>query len=354
MRTIATPHLKWEQNVQINAGMDFQLFMSKLNGTVEYFQRSSNDLLYTRDVPLSAVTGSASSYNCNMGDIKNSGIELTLNYNAINKRNFSWNVNYNFTWLKNRIESLPDGEYIAGNGNNEAYYKFYEGGTRYTFIAPRYAGVNPETGQAQYWKKLFDTDGKVVGKELTTDWKDVSTVNQMDEIGTAIPKFFGSLTNNFNIYDFDFSFMLYYSFGSYLYDHMYCESSALRQGFSVSDEFIGNRWQQPGDVTDVPMLQTTDYTLMRKYSDRFFYKNNFLRLRNITLGYTLPQQISKKASISNLRIYATGVNLLTFGNAAKKYTDPEANASGSVYNGANRDGTMGTAKSYVIGFEITF
>jgi TonB-linked SusC/RagA family outer membrane protein len=349
---IPTPDLIWEKNRQLNAGVDFRLF-GNLSGTVEYFDRSSEDLLYYRDLPLSGVTGAATGYNTNMGDVVNRGLEISLNYTPVRSKHFSWNVDANVTLLKNTVTSLPDGDYTF-TASGGSYYLMREGGSRYDLIAPRYAGVDPQTGNALYWKKIFNEAGEETGREKTSNYAEVSSTSQMDVIGTAIPKIYGAVTNTFTCRDFDFSFMLYYSLGSWMYDHMYVESQTMRLGFSLVEDFVENRWQKPGDVTDYPRLTVIDYTLTRKYTDKFIFKNDFLRLRNISLGYSLPKNLLRKAGITNARLFVTGVNLLTWGPAASRGTDPEIQADGSAYNGSNANGALGTSKSVSGGIQLTF
>lgn len=354
VNTISTPDLKWEKNQQFNAGFDFGVLNHKLRGSVEYFSRSAKDLLYYKEVPPSSTTGNATGYNTNLGDIKNYGIEWTLSATPIAGKDFSWGIDYNMTWLKNKITYLPEGEY-SYNGSY-AKYKMVEGKSRYEIVGPRYAGVDPETGKAMYWKKIFDAQGNVTDRVKTTDYTEVNTDSQYDYLGSSIPKLYGSLTNNFRYKDFDFSFMLYYSLGNVQADHMYKESSVLRQGFSIASEFVKDRWRQPGDVTDVPRLAvdgTSAYNGASFYSDRFIYKNDYLRLRNITLGYNVPRVLLSKIGMNNVRIYLTGDNLLTFGNAAQKGTDPEMNITGEAYNGADKSGAISTRMSFTGGIQIS-
>jgi TonB-linked SusC/RagA family outer membrane protein len=352
LSAMPTPDLKWEKNVQFNIAADFRLF-NKLSGTIEYFDRSAKDLLYYRDLPMSATVGAATGYNTNLGNVSNRGLELSLNYSLVNTKNFSWTIDGNLTYLKNKITSLPDGDYTF-TASGGSYYLMQEGGSRYDLIAPRYAGVDPETGDALYWKKIFNEAGEETGREKTNNYAEVSSTSQMDVIGSSIPKYFGSVTNILGYKGLDLSVMFYYSLGSVMYDHMYVESQTMRLGFSLVEDFVKDRWQKPGDVTNYPRLTVSDYTLTRKYTDKFIFDNDFVRLRNVTLGYTLPKQLIAKAGISNLRIFATGVNLLTWGPAARRGTDPEIQADGSAYNGSNAGGALGASKSVSGGLQITF
>jgi TonB-linked SusC/RagA family outer membrane protein len=353
--TIATPNLKWEKNQQFNTGIDFSIFNNKLNGTIEYFARSSKDLLYYKEVPLSATTGNATGYNTNLGNVRNSGLEITLNYNPARTKSFSWIVDYNITLLENKITYLPDGDYSYNGSFGK--YKMTQGKSRYELVGPRYAGVDPETGRAMYWKKTFDSSGNVTSREKTTDYTAVNNSAQYDYLGSSLPKAYGALTNTFKYKDFDFSFMFYYSLGGHLADHMYKEASVLRQGFSLANKFVKDRWRQPGDITDVPRLTvdgTTAYSAASMYSDRFVYKNDYLRLRNVSLGYSIPRMILSKLGINSVRFYVTGDNLLTFGNAARRGTDPEMDISGDAYNGADKNGAISSRMSFTGGLQVSF
>jgi TonB-linked SusC/RagA family outer membrane protein len=352
LNTMATPGLRWEKNKQFNVAADFRLF-NRLSGTVEYFARSSEDLLYYRDLPPSATVGAATGYNTNMGNVANRGLEVSLAWTPVQTRDFTWTIDGNVTYLKNEITSLPDGDYTF-TADGGSYYLMQEGGSRYDLIAPRYAGVDPQTGDALYWKKIFNEAGEETGREITSNYADVSSTSQMDVIGSTIPKYYGSVTNTFRYGNFDLSFMLYYSLGSKMYDHMYVESQTMRLGFSMVEDFVKDRWQKPGDVTAYPRLTVIDYTQTRKYTDKFIFDNDFFRLRNLTLGYALPKRIIAKAGISSLRVFVTGVNFLTWGDAAKRGTDPEIQANGSAYNGANAGGALGASKSVSGGLQITF
>lgn len=354
VNTISTPNLKWEKNEQFNAGFDFIAFDNKLRGGIEYFSRSAKDLLYYKEVPPSSTTGNATGYNTNLGDIQNYGVEFTFGVTPVATKNFVWDIDYNMTWLKNKITYLPEGEY-SYNGNY-AKYKMVEGKSRYEIVGPRYAGVDTETGKAMYWKKIFDANGNVTDRVKTTEYTEVNTDSQYDYLGSSIPKMYGSLTNSFRYSDFDLSFMLYYSLGSVQADHMYKESSVLRQGFSIASEFVSDRWRQPGDVTDVPRLTvdgTSTYNGISFYSDRFIYKNDYVRLRNVTLGYNVPRSLLSKIGMNNVRVYLTGDNLFTFGKAASRGTDPEMNITGEAYNGADKSGAISTRMSFTGGIQIS-
>lgn len=307
--SLATPKLHWEKNEQWNIGVDFALF-SWLNGTLEYYTRSSDGLLYYQELPLSAQVGNVTGINTNVGDIRNSGFEATLGFQLFNQNKFQWRIDVNMSTLKNEVTKLPTE--IGFWSNVVAWYKLEEGGSLYDFWAPRFAGVDPESGYATYYKK----DGSVVNKTAAL------TKDDYEFVGSALPKVYGSLTNSFNFYGFDASFMLYYSLGG----HMYCYNkselaSYSRVGVSPVLDLVKDRWSGPGDSSaKTPINFMTNRSISAiGYSDYYIINNDYLRLRNVTIGYTLPKYITKKIGLENARIYFSGDNLLTFGKATKYY-----------------------------------
>jgi hypothetical protein len=226
-----------------------------------------------------------------------------------------------------------------------------EGHSLYEFFMVKHAGVNPENGNQQYWIK----DGNE-GWKTTENYTDVTT-NDYQYCGSAIPKSFGSITNNFKFHNFDFSFMWYGSFGSKMYDYVYSERTTIRDGVGVIQDLVaGKYWTQPGDKAIFPRWSASSYANTRRASDFFLFNNDYIRLRNVTLGYTLPKRITQKVGISNTRIYLTGDNLLTLGSATNRYTEPETGVQGNNYNGnANTDnGIQGSRRVYMCGIQISF
>lgn len=282
--SLATPKLHWEKNEQWNIGVDFALF-SWLNGTLEYYTRSSDGLLYYQELPLSAQVGNVTGINTNVGDIRNSGFEATLGFQLFNQNKFQWRIDVNMSTLKNEVTKLPTE--IGFWSNVVAWYKLEEGGSLYDFWAPRFAGVDPESGYATYYKK----DGSVVNKTAAL------TKDDYEFVGSALPKVYGSLTNSFNFYGFDASFMLYYSLGG----HMYCYNkselaSYSRVGVSPVLDLVKDRWSGPGDSSaKTPINFMTNRSISAiGYSDYYIINNDYLRLRNVTIGYTLPKYIVRR------------------------------------------------------------
>lgn len=342
--TIATPNLKWERNKQFNVAVDFS-FLSRLSGTVEFYTRNSADLLYYKELPLSAQVGDANGINTNLGNVRNQGVEITLNATAIKNRDFEWTIDFNFSTLSNKVTYLPSGPY---NYSSRAGYRMEEGKSLYEFYMPKNAGVNPENGNMRYWIR----DGKD-GWKTTENFSDVTT-DDYQWLGSSIPKAFGSITNNFKWKDFDVSMMWYASFGGKIFDYGWLEGTTVRNGCGLFwDQVEGKVWEKPGDEALFPRWSGDDYSSTRKTTDFYLFKNNFFRLRNLTVGYTLPKALTEKLHLSHCRLYLTGDNLFTLGSAAKRHTDPETEIDGDNYNG-NSGGIQTARRVFMGGIQVSF
>lgn len=343
----ATPALIWEKNKQFNAAFDFSIFKN-IYGTIEYYSRTASDLLYYKEFPLSAQVGNANGLNTNLGDLKNSGFEFSLGADAIRTENFRWKIDANLSTLKNEITYLPGGEFTYNNRG--AGYKLSEGYSLYEFYMVKNAGVNPETGNMRYWIR----DGE--NWKMTENYDKDVTSNDYQRIGSALPKVYGSLTNAFNYKGLDMSFMLYYSLGSKMFDYAYVERTAVRGGVGVIQDLVEDHWRKPGDQALLPKFSNDDYASTRKNSDFYVFDNDYLRLRNVSLGYTLPTATMARLGLSKVRLYVSGDNLLTFGSAKNRYSDPETALSGNNYNGsADKDnGIQGSRRVYMAGLQVSF
>ena len=303
------PDLTWETSTSYNIGADFALFNNKLNGTIEYFARKSTDMLYYK--PVAGSLG-YTQIPMNVGSMTNSGLEIDLNYSIISNKVVDWSVNANATLIKNKINALhPDlkGQLIDGSRIYE------EGESMYRFYLPEWAGVNPETGEAQYWAK--DEDGNRI---KTTD---LNIANQY-KVATdnLLPKVYGGIGTSFSAFGFDASVQLSYQLGGQIMDYGYqmlmhsgYESSAGRNWHTD----IRNAWTPENTNTDVPRLSASD-RYANSTSTRFLTSSNYLSLNNLTIGYTLPSSFVSKLGLTKLRFYFTGDNLALI--SARKGLDP--------------------------------
>lgn len=342
---LPTPDLKWETNLQFNAGINFYLF-DRLDGSMEYYVRSSKDLLFARPLPMSTGFGSI---DANIANVQNKGFEIELRYLAYKSDNFRWDLNINASHYKNTITSLPQ----------ERVGDWIEGISMYEFFMPEWAGVNPESGNGQWWVNVFKKDGegnfivdnkgnKIVEERVKTeDYSEVGSRDQKDYRGTSIPDLFGGITNNFQYRNFDFSLFFYYSIGGKMYDSDYAGIMSNREGFAQHIDML-DRWTPENRDSQLPRASHSTRNNMGAYSTRFLYDNTFVRLRNIRLGYQLPENLLYGAGLASLNIYAQADNILTFGSAAKRGTDPEQGFGGTT------DNRLPPLKSVSLGVRLGF
>ncbi len=315
---VADPFLKWEKTASTNAGFDIRFLQDRFSLGVDYYSKESVDLIY--DKPLAPSTGN-SSITTNVGSIKNYGWEFMISSRNIQKQNFEWTTNLNFSFDKNEITELTQESFISGTKRWEVGKSLYE------FYIREYAGVNPDNGKAMWYQDVLDANGDATGEQVTTEVYADASRNYTDK--SSLPDVIGGLTNYVRVGDFDLNILFNFSFGSYIYDSTY---AGLMSGFedvrSASPD-IADRWQNPGDITDIPRLEaaSNDYN---STSDRFLFENNYVRLKALNFGYNLPQNVINNIGLSKLRVFFQGDNLLTF--ASHEGIDPEQSISGTTDN----------------------
>jgi len=338
LSALPNPGLLWESNVQTDVGVDFSLFGGRIFGSLDWFNRTSKDLIFSR--PLAPSVGISTILE-NIGNVKNTGMEIELGAKVLQGPGINWSIDLNASRYKNKITKLPQREIYEGR------FKLTEGVSRYEFFGPVWAGVNPENGNNTWWKFTEN------GQERTEDYTSVNNTAQMRYLGSSIPDVFGALTNNFSYKGFDLSVMLYYSIGGKMYDGDYAEGVRWRRGFNMSVDAL-DRWTPENRESDIPRLSEFTQNNISVYSSQYLFDNSFLRLRNLSLGYTLPASLTKKYGMNSVKIYAQGTNLLTWGNAADRGTDPETTINGIVSNGPNGTAAGSVRKSWSAGLQVSF
>ncbi|MCD8178469.1 MAG: hypothetical protein LUE98_14030 [Tannerellaceae bacterium] len=193
----------------------------------------------------------------------------------------------------------------------------------------------------------MDGEKILVDRVLTEDLNELTSDDQKQYLGDAIPKIFGGLTNSFYYKGIDLSFMIYYSIGGKLYDGDYAQMMAYRTGFSMHPDML-EAWSPENRDAKFSRLSSAYSNTMGSYTSKFLYDNSFARLRNLTIGYSLPKDITEKFLVNNLRVFIQGDNILTVGNAAKRGTDPEQSISGTT------DNRFPATKSISFGLQLNF
>lgn len=360
LSTVGNENLTWETSKSLNAGLDFELFKGYLNGSAEVFSRTTSDLLYNLDVPYSS--GNPKGYvPTNVGSINNFGFEINLDGSIIRTRNVQWNWNANFSHYKNTILSLH--ESVAKDGIKNTGRIFTVGGSLYDGYMYKYAGVDKETGKAQYYQKVYETN-KETGEaywtgeeEIVDSFSKLKMSTDHDDrynIGSFLPKLFGGFGTSLNAYGFDLSVQLSYQLGGRYYDgtyqgYMHTQNNA---GQNIHKDIL-KAWQKAGDETDVPRWDGNT-EVSQTPIDRFVVSSDYLSLNNVTIGYSLPKSLVQKIGLTALRIYATGENLYVL--SARKGLDPRYNMGiGSMTSGSGfANNSYGSMRNITGGISITF
>jgi len=317
--TAGNKDLQWEKNKSFDVALEFGLFKDRITGQVEWFHRISDNLLFS--VPLPTSSGVTSQWQ-NIGTMYNQGIEVQLGADIVRNRNFTWNLGINFSHLKNRITKLPQEEIIDGTK------KYMVGHSMFDFWLYEYAGVDPQTGDALYYVGGYDDDGNYTGEGRTT----TNDYTKADKyyVGCSLPKFYGSITNNFTIGNFNLSLLLTYGVGGLKYDSTYGSlMSYSNYGSSLHVDML-KRWQNPGDVTDVPRADMQRNTYQNQGSSRWLTSASYLNIRNVSLSYNFPRRWAEAIDLSNIQVFGSVENLHLF--SARKGMDPQYNYSGTSYN----------------------
>jgi len=329
--------LGWEKNKAINVGLDFTLFNSRIEGSIEWYNRESSNLLF--EVPLPTSTGISTIWR-NIGTMYNRGIDLQLGYNAIRSTDFDWRIDLNLSHYKNKITKLP--EENRADGIITGTKKLMEGQDLYQFWLREYAGVDPANGDALWYRDELNEAGEVVGKTTTNNVNQASFYYH----GSAIPDISGGLSNSFRYKQFDLSLLLTFQLGGKFYDGNY--AALMHQG-SYGTHWhtdILNAWKNPGDITDVPRLQNqiAGANSGNAVSSRFLFNASYLNIKNITLGYTFEKSALSRIGLSNLRIFANVDNAHIF--TSRKGMDPQRAFTGTA------DYTYPTMRNFTLGVTI--
>jgi TonB-linked SusC/RagA family outer membrane protein len=311
---LPNPALVWETNKVFNVGADFVILNNRLQGTIEFFNRVSDNLLF--DVPLPPSTGN-DEITRNIGAMKNTGIELQLGYNAVRGKDFDWRVDVNLTHFKNKFTRLPQEEIINGTK------KYMVGRSIFDFWVREYAGVDAATGDALFYEDVLDVNGKPTGaRTVTNNSNDASFYYR----GSAIPDVSGGLTNSFRYKDFELSVLLTFDIGGKFYDGNYGGlMHAGDYGFSWHKDIL-QRWQKPGDITNVPRIQN-GLANQNPVSTRYLFDGSYLNIKNLTLNYNLPKTVINRLGISGAQIFASVDNAWIF--TARKGMDPQREFNGT-------------------------
>ena len=329
---VASPSLRWETSKKLDIGLDAAFLNNRLNVTFDYYNTNVDGLALA--APVLRTTGvPTASVNRNIGSMFNRGIELAVNTTNVRLENsFTWSTNFNISVNRNRITSLATPNDII-SGNQRAQVNNQLG----VYFLPRWAGVNPANGNAMFLDandniKQFDAAYSANGTSNPGRWltmngdvtTGITTADYKYTDKTGYPVFYGGFDNTFSFKGIELGVFLQYSGGNLIYNGY--RAAMLSNSLQNNIEEIKNRWTTPGQETDIQKLVLRDVTSVQA-STRWLEKGDFLRVRQLSLGYNFQQGVLNALHLSNLRVYVLAQNVYNF--TGYKGLDPEVNTNAS-------------------------
>ncbi|MEE9361682.1 MAG: SusC/RagA family TonB-linked outer membrane protein [Cellulophaga sp.] len=339
-RTRGNADITWEKSRTLDTGIDFGLFDGRVSGSVAYFNKFTFDQLFRRSLPPSTSFGST---RFNEGELSNKGYELELDVTAIKTKDFKWNISGNLATVKGIIEKLP----IAADGNpitnDNGYTRLAVGQKIYEWYLYKWAGVDPETGDGQWF--INGKDG-----ELTSDLDKAEKAYQGT---TPNPTLSGGLFTNLNYKGFFVNASFYFATGHQVIETWanYTKNNGwatLGRSFNGSAHLLKS-WKKPGDITDYPKLKgNTRFPDEGNTSTRFLFDGDYIRFREAVIGYNLPKSVLDALGVRGITFTLRGTNLFTWVKDDRMEMDPE------ILGGLTSPLSTPPVKSFVFGANIKF
>ena len=308
--SIPNPELTWEVSKKFDIGFDLS-FLQRIHLTFDFYNEETSDALF--EIPLSMTTGISKTYQ-NIGSIRNRGIEFSINTSIIQNNDLNWNFFANLTWNKNEVIKLSTDDPL------EYTYQIIEQGHPYSqFYMKEYVGIDHETGKPLWYLNKE-------GDETTSDYNAAAK----RYVGDADPKVLGGFGTNLTWKGVDFNLNFNYRLGGKVYN-----SGAAFTGFGMAfrtplEDVALNSWTPENKNAKYPQYIYRDPNNATATSSRYLYSGNYLRISNVTLGYTLPKTWTQKAFIQKLRAYVSVDNLYTFTASDFVGYNPETSANGVI------------------------
>jgi TonB-linked SusC/RagA family outer membrane protein len=330
--TLGNKDITWETDGVFNTGVDFEFLKGRLSGSFEYFYRKTTDMLFSFPLPPSY---GYTSYYANVGDMRNSGVELELNGTILKVGGLQWDARFNITHYKNKITYLPEERKtmtVDGvKGYSSGNYFYGEGIPLYTFRLKKYAGV-AEDGQSQWYVDKTATD-EATGKTTTTREKTTSYSDASYYLcGTALPDAYGGFGTTLTYKGFDLSADFSYQLGGQCldgdYERLMSSPQASDKGSNFSADLL-KAWSATNTSSDIPRFVFGD-TYSSASSDRWLTSAKYLSIQNITAGYSLPTSLCRKAGLEKVRFYVVADNVWFW--SARQGLDPRQSIAGDGNN----------------------
>lgn len=301
----ANDKLGWETSKILNIGIDKSILNDKLNFNIDVFQKNVNGMLFRN--PLAYSSGFEFRWE-NIGAMQSRGIELGITFNH-EFGSVKYSGNFNISLLRNTIRKVTDvtTQQFVGSEIRQINQK---GKQAFVWFMPKWKGVDTQTGAALWEYLEYDTNGNITNRKDTTNYN----AAQSQAISGALPKWNGGFTNSFSYKNFIFSFLISFQGGNQIYhrSRMFFDSDGAYTQYAMMNLQNGwSRWQNPGDNATHPKLERNNTTLSNGVSSRYLEKGDYLRIRNIRLGYNVPTKLTKKLKVANLNAFISADNLYT-------------------------------------------
>ncbi len=325
---LGSTSLKWETTANMDLGIDFGILGNRINGSFAYYSQKISDLILRGSVQPSVGYFTNEIYE-NVGDLKNWGVEFNISSVNIENKNFSWKTDFNISTNRNKVLKLNEAEKGKGREYDTSIRK--EGEALNTWYLANNIGVDSEKGvymieerNMDVWNSEYETRG--TGKIIPMTNNNVANNKMIQHGKTPLPKFYGGLSNTFYYKGFDLNILLNFAGGHWLMNGIYADCDQMDSNSNAIKDLIGNSWEKPGDIAKYPQVMSgesyyydndgnlsetrTQFTRV-EHTTRFLQRGDFIRLRNIQLGYTLPKSVLNRVKLSNVRLFVGGSNLFT-------------------------------------------
>jgi len=378
LQSIGNSDIKWETTNSLDIGIDYGLFDNRVNGSVAFYRQKVSDMLLAVSLPPSAGIRGGNSCWQNIGDMRNQGVEFDVNATIISKKDFSWSAGFNISTNKNKVlaldpESDANGVGLLQEGEGSVIRTITKTGLSYgTWYLAEYAGVDSQKGIPLIYEveALDDGTTKHTGNIIPATVENITNNRMILDGKTALPKFLGGFNTNITYKNFDFGMVWSFVTGNYIYNRMFQSAMTPNAGMLVlNKKLLTDCWTKAGDNTYWPQVvagnlyyydnegnpTTTGVSYgsdNKTPSSQYLEKGDYLKLRNVTLGYTLPGKVTNKYKINNVRVYASANNLLTF----TKFSgyDPEISIDQESGGAYSTFGSMPASRIFMFGLSVNF
>ncbi|MCT4141858.1 SusC/RagA family TonB-linked outer membrane protein [Elizabethkingia anophelis] len=339
LRKQGNKDLKWETSKNLNAGFEISLLKNRISLNADYFERKVSDMIYTLPLPPSNA-GSYIKYG-NIGDMINRGVQANLNIDILRSDELQWSFYANATHYKNKITKLPAEQ--RSTGLVSGLFILTEGGDRYTYYLKKFAGTDPNNGDALWYRTNINPNTKKEETTITNNYKEATDYNTGK---SAIPKVYGGFGTDFTYKGFNLAVNFAYQFGGYGYDDIYrslFHSDTYASNYSTD---LDKTWTPENPNAALPRVDLNS-TNQNGNSTLYLIKSDYISLQDITLSYQLPADFTQHIGLSALKIYLTGNNLYLW--SKRKGYDPRASLTG-----VSNSYRYSLLSSVSLGFKLNF